>query len=120
MRKRVGGARTYRGLVGTTEILGGLQASQYELGMHTILSARFPYEPYSLGALTPPTWSTYARIPIQSREVPCTLVEFNFQILNDESSIITRILTGLSMGALYRCRSLSLFRWLIHEPFEGL
>ena len=92
----MGGARTYRGSAGTAEILGGLQASQYELGMHTILSARFPYEPYSLGALTPPTWSTYARIPIQSREVHCTLVDFNFLILNDESSIIT----GVSMRCL--------------------
>src|SRR5215203_1827016 len=50
--------------------------------------ARFPYEPYSLGALTPPTWSTYARTPIQSREVQCILVDFNFEILKHESFII--------------------------------
>ena len=86
LRKRVGGARTYPGLAGTAEISEGLQASQYELGMHTILSARFPYEPYSLGALTPPTWSTYARIPIQSREVQCILVDFNFK--NSQARII--------------------------------
>ncbi len=51
----VGGGRTYRGEVDTAEISGGFQASQYKLGMHTILNTQSPFSTYSLGALSPPT-----------------------------------------------------------------
>ena len=51
----VGGGRTYRGEVDTAEISGGFQASQYKLGMHTILNTQSPFCTYSPGALTPPT-----------------------------------------------------------------
>ena len=75
----MGGARTYRGLVGTAEISGGFQASQNELGMHTVLGTRSPNEPYSLGALTPPTRSPYARDGDQSRERTTLFEDFNLE-----------------------------------------
>jgi hypothetical protein len=108
----VGGARTYRGLVGTAEISGGLQASQNELGMHTILGTRPPSEPYSLGALTPPTPSPYSRDRDQSRERITLYIFFSFAecIHNHTPRIAPRKRVRALRGADRR----------LHQPFKFL
>jgi hypothetical protein len=88
-RVRVGGARTYRGLVGTAEISGGLQASQNELGMHTILGTRPPSEPYSLGALTPPTLVNICPRSPSVKLTDDSFEEFNLRASRSDGPVTT-------------------------------